>query len=150
MTYSVSETVSTFHNTATSKVTVGSVAEWSARQTHNPAVPGSSRSRSGELLDLLLVVPSSNPWPHQLVNSQLIASYQLRFLIPLCYVVFELLVSKYLTGVPVNQLLDIKAKCTFHYKQAFKRFKSLCHMGVQTSIPYSHSLIIGFLPLTLF
>ena len=23
-------------------------------------------------------------------------------------------------------------------------------MGVQTSIPYSHSLIIGFLPLTLF
>ena len=106
MTYSVSETVSTFHNTATSKVTGGSVAEWSACQTHNPAVPGSSRSRPGELLDLLLVVPSSNPWPHQLVNSQLIASYQLRFLIPLCYVVFELFVSKHLTGVPVNQLLD--------------------------------------------
>ena len=42
MTYSVSETVSMFRNTATSKVTGGSVAEWSARQTHNPAVPGSS------------------------------------------------------------------------------------------------------------
>ena len=106
MTYSVSETVSMFHNTTTSKVTGGSVPEWSARQTHNPAVPGQSGSRSGELLDLLLVVPSSNPWPHQLANSQLISSYQLRFLIPLCYVVFELFVSKYLTGVPVNQLLD--------------------------------------------
>ena len=64
ITYSVSETVSMFQNTATSKVTGGTVAEWSARQTHDPAVPGSSQSRSGELLDLLLVVPSSNPWPH--------------------------------------------------------------------------------------
>ena len=41
MTYSVSETViSMFRNTATSKVTGGSVAEWSAHRTHNPAVPG--------------------------------------------------------------------------------------------------------------
>ena len=42
MTYSVSETVSMFHNTATSKVTGGSVAEGSARLTHSLVVPGSS------------------------------------------------------------------------------------------------------------
>ena len=35
-----------------------------------------------------------------LVNSQLVASYQLRFLILLCCI--ELVVSKYLNGVPVN------------------------------------------------
>ena len=39
------------------------MAEWSARRTRNPAAP-EFESRSGNLLDLFSVVPSSNPRPH--------------------------------------------------------------------------------------
>ena len=56
-------------------------------------------SRSGHLLDLCSVVPSSK-FSATLVNSQLVAFCQLGFLILLC--LFELFVSKYLSGVPVN------------------------------------------------
>ena len=35
------------------------MADWSVRQIRNPALPGSS---SGDLVDLFLVIPSSNPW----------------------------------------------------------------------------------------
>ena len=42
-------------------------------------------------------------------NIQLVASCQLGFLILLCYVVFELFVSKYLRGVSVNQLDELSA-----------------------------------------
>ena len=69
------------------------MAEWSLRQTHNPAVPGH------HLLDLFLDCAKFKS-SATLVNSQLVASFQLGF-ITLSFV-FELFVSKYLSGVPVN------------------------------------------------
>ena len=76
----------------------GSVAEeWSARRTRNPAVPGSSPA-----LGTCSICSLSHPEfksSATLVNSQLIASCQLAFLILLCCIIT---VSKYLTGVPVN------------------------------------------------
>ena len=43
-----------------------------------------------------------------LVNSQVVASYQS------CYIVFELFVSKYLNGVPVNQLDKLSVLCVIN------------------------------------
>ena len=71
----------------------GSVAEWSLRWTHTPGVLGH------HLLDLCLDCPKFNS-SATLVNSQLVASCQLGFL-TLSFV-FELFVSKYLSGAPVN------------------------------------------------
>ena len=67
----------------------------------NPAVPGSGRA----------FVPGLPEFKSSatLVNIQLVASCQLGFLILLCYVVFELFVSKYLRGVSVNQLDELSA-----------------------------------------
>ena len=59
----------------------GSVAEWSACWTPSLVVPGSSCAL--------------------LKNSQLVAFCRLRFLILLCGM-FELFVSKHLSGLPVN------------------------------------------------
>ena len=67
----------------------------------NPAVPESGRA-------FVLVLPEFKS-SATLVNIQLVASCQLGFLILLCYVVFELLVSKYLRGVSVNQLDELSA-----------------------------------------
>ena len=39
------------------------MAEWSTHQTRNPAVPSSSPALASYLLDLFLVIPSSNPRP---------------------------------------------------------------------------------------
>ena len=76
----------------------GSVAkEWSAHWTCNPAVPG-----SGPALETCSICSLSHPEfksSATLINSQLIASCQLAFLILLCCIIT---VSKYLTGVPVN------------------------------------------------
>ena len=69
------------------------MAEWSLRQTRNPAVPGHY------LLDLCLDCPKFKS-SATLVNSQLVASCQLGFL--MLSFVFELFVSKYLSGAPVN------------------------------------------------
>ena len=54
-------------------------------------------SRSGHLLDLLSG-RSEFKSSVTLVNSQLVASWGFKS----CYVVFELFVSKYSSGVPVN------------------------------------------------
>ena len=67
----------------------------------NPAVPGSGRA-------FVLGLPEFKS-SATLVNIQLVASCQLGFLILLCYVVFELFVSKYLRGVSVNQLDELSA-----------------------------------------
>jgi len=69
------------------------VAEWSLRRTHNLAVPGH------HLLDLFLDCPKFKS-SATLVIGQLVASCQLGFL-TLSFV-FELFVSKYLSGVLVN------------------------------------------------
>ena len=69
------------------------MAEWSLRWTHTPAVPGH------HLLDLCLDCPKFKS-SATFVNSQLVASCQLGFL-TLSFV-FELFVSKYLSGAPVN------------------------------------------------
>ena len=69
------------------------MAEWSLHRTHNPAVLGH------HLLGLCLDCPKCKS-SATLVNSQLVASCQLGFL-TLSFV-FELFVSKYLSGVPVN------------------------------------------------
>ena len=39
------------------------MAEWSTRQTRNPVVPHSSPAPASFLLDLFLVISSSNPQP---------------------------------------------------------------------------------------
>ena len=67
----------------------------------NPAVPGSGGA-------FVLGLPEFKS-SATLVNIQLVASCQLGFLILLCYVVFELFVSKYLRGVSVNQLDELSA-----------------------------------------
>ena len=69
------------------------MAEWSLSRTHNPAVPGH------HLLDLCLDCPKFKSLA-TLVNSQLVVSSQLGFL-TLSFV-FELFLSKYLSGVLVN------------------------------------------------
>ena len=69
------------------------MAEWSLRQTRNLAVLGH------HLLDLCLDCPKFKS-SATLVNSQLVASCQLGFL-TLSFL-FELFVSKYLSGAPVN------------------------------------------------
>ena len=69
------------------------MAEWSLRQTRSLAVLGH------HLLDLCLDCPKFKS-SATLVNSQLVASCQLGFL-TLSFV-FELFVSKYLSGAPVN------------------------------------------------
>ena len=74
---------------------------WSARRTRNPAVPGSGRA--------FVLGSSEFKSSATLVNIQLVASCQLGFLILLCYVVFELFVSKYLRGVSVNLLDELSA-----------------------------------------
>ena len=60
------------------------MAKWSARRTRNPWFESRSLhfSRSSRV--------------QTVVNSQVVASCQS------CYIVFELFVSKYLNGVPVN------------------------------------------------
>ena len=63
----------------------------------NGAVPGSSPAVTTYWILGRPEFKSSAP----LVNSQLVVFCQLGFL-SLCYVVFELFVSKYLTRVPVN------------------------------------------------
>ena len=55
-------------------------------------------SRSGQFLDLFSVATSSNPRPRLIANWLPPSSWG--FLS--CYVVFELFVSKYLSGVPIN------------------------------------------------
>ena len=69
------------------------MAEWSLRQTRSLAVLGH------HLLDLCLDCPKFKS-SATLANSQLVASCQLGFL-TLSFV-FELFVSKYLSGAPVN------------------------------------------------
>ena len=59
----------------------GSVAEWSARRTRNPAVPGSSPALP--LAGFVLGRPEFK-FSATLVNSQLVAFCQLGFLILLC------------------------------------------------------------------
>ena len=77
----------------------GSMVEWSTHWTRNPVAHG-SESHFGHLLDLFLVVPSSNPPPLLLANWLLSASSG--FLS--CYVIFGLFVSifSYLSEVLVN------------------------------------------------
>ena len=47
----------------TSEISGGSVAEWSARRTRNPAVPGSSPALATSWI-CFTERPSSNPRPH--------------------------------------------------------------------------------------
>ena len=77
----------------------GSMVEWSRHWTYDPAAHG-SESHFGHLLDLFLVVPSSNSLSLLLANWLLPAS--LGFLS--CYVTFGLFVSifSYLSEVLVN------------------------------------------------
>ena len=68
-------------NNSMSDFAGGSVAEWSARQTRNPAVPGSSPA----LATCWICARSSRVQSSAaLVNSPLVASCQLGFLILLC------------------------------------------------------------------
>ena len=69
------------------------------------------------------------------------ASCLLGHLILYVYVAFELVVSKYLSGVPVNQL-DKLAKCTFHYKQAFKPQIGNQYKSLQNQTGLCHSSLI--------
>ena len=61
----------------------GSVAEWSARRTRNPAIPGSSPALATCIAGFVLGRPEFK-FSAMLVNSQLVAFCQLGFLILLC------------------------------------------------------------------
>ena len=68
--------------------------------TRNPVVPGSSPALATCCI-FVLGHPEFKS-PAMLINSQLVASCQLRFLIHAVMLYLNLLVSKYLSGVPVN------------------------------------------------
>ena len=59
-------------------------------------------SRSGYLLYYFVLGHPEFKSPAMLINSQLLASCQLRFLIHAVMLYLNLFVSKYLSGVPVN------------------------------------------------
>ena len=90
----------------------GRVTEWSARRTRHPAAPGFD-SRSGHLLDLFSVVPSSNP--RQLVQP----SARWGFLILLCSICIIFFSSELFDWSACKLAGQWEVKCTFHYNKPY-------------------------------